>query len=177
MLNVPFQICTTWRNSFRVQASVLSNSNINVDLHTCNRLIFFKIWAKPGLFLLIFDLFSIQWQIYSTIENKWKKHGWCAWDSNPRRPSLLIILAADPSIANPVSHFNSTLMRIFSHWCPFQSVSIQSTLNDKTHFELQWGSLVEKVKKRIRLRIGRRWSRVEVNLRKCKFEKEVKKIK
>ena len=37
---------------------------------------FFK-WATPGLFLLIFVLLSVQYQLY-----KLKKRRWCAWDSN-----------------------------------------------------------------------------------------------
>ena len=40
-----------------------------------------KKWAKPGLFLFI-SFFSPD--KYSTnFDYKWKKHRWCAWDSNP----------------------------------------------------------------------------------------------
>ena len=39
---------------------------------------FFKKWANPVLFCL-FSLFS--W--YNFNNTNWKKHRWCAWDSNP----------------------------------------------------------------------------------------------
>ena len=46
---------------------------------------FFKKWANPDLFLFIFVLFTFQfkWQIYNLNNINWKKHRWCAWDSNP----------------------------------------------------------------------------------------------
>ena len=45
--------------------------------------LFLKKSAKPGLFLLIFVLFSSQWQVQYKFD--YKKYRWCAWDSNPGR--------------------------------------------------------------------------------------------
>ena len=44
-------------------------------------------WTNHGLFLFIFVIFTFQfiWQIYNLNDVKWKKHRWCAWDSNPGR--------------------------------------------------------------------------------------------
>ena len=51
------------------------------------QLCFFLKRAHPGLFLLIFVLFTFQfkWQIFYLNFINWKKHRWGAWDSNPGR--------------------------------------------------------------------------------------------
>ena len=43
--------------------------------------------ANHGLFCVFFVLFTFQfkWQIYNLNLINWKKHRWCAWDSNPGR--------------------------------------------------------------------------------------------
>ena len=42
---------------------------------------FKKIWAEPGLFFIC--ILSRYNDKYSTKDYKWKKHRWCAGDSNP----------------------------------------------------------------------------------------------
>ena len=48
---------------------------------------FLKNGPIPASFLFIFVLFTFQfkWQIYNLNNINWKKHRWCAWDSNPGR--------------------------------------------------------------------------------------------
>ena len=61
-----------------------SGSNPKHNVHTLSNSImkietFFKKWANRSLFLIIFVLFSLQFQYYKLIKPRW-----CAWDLNPR---------------------------------------------------------------------------------------------
>ena len=46
-----------------------------------------KKWPITASFCVFFVLFTFQfkWQIYNLNLINWKKHRWCAWDSNPGR--------------------------------------------------------------------------------------------
>ena len=70
------------RRLFKLINSGGFNTKVSSKLTKLIDNILFK-WANPGLFLLIFVLFTFQfkWQIYNL--NKLKKHRCCAWDSNP----------------------------------------------------------------------------------------------
>ena len=93
---------------------------------------FLKNCANPGLFLVIFVLFTIQfkWQLY-----KLKKRKWCTWDSNPGPQDVgaykTTALFFAQFFANKIFIFNWTRYKYFTvftpvtqNWWPGQMLAI-----------------------------------------------------
>ena len=85
---------------------------------------FFKNGPIPASFCFIFVLFSFQfkWQTYHLNNINWKKHRWCAWDSNPgrqygRRRRIHWAMAA-PHLDSYREHSNNVNNKCVCEKCP-----------------------------------------------------------